>query len=799
MTLGFEKNFGLPAMPADAIIVNRWLAAPSAEGGLGLAVGDRVGLSFFAVGDARQFVVRGAGEGSYEFTVAGIVDMDLPAMRDGWVPEFPGLESAGRLADWESGMPIDTKKIREADEDYWEKYRATPKAFIPLAAAQAMWGNRFGKVTALRLPGADFDEVAFTADLRGELSLNDLGMALRRPRDEAATSVSGALDFGALFGSLSGFLIMSSLLLVALLCTFGMESRAAQIGLLGAMGFRRRQLRALFLWEAGLMALAGACAGVVGGVLYTKAALWALSGVWRGASTGVDFQFFAAPGSLLAGVVGTFAVALLTLWAAGRRITARPPQELLAGQLAEGGGVRRGGRRAWWVLGIGAVGGLAMVFAASGLEGEKQAGVFFGAGFALLLAGLAAFSIYLRRLDCGASDPDLSVLGRRNAARRPGRSLAVAAMVAAGVFLVVAVNAFRLGADDDPTRLDTGTGGFAFVGNTTLPVYDDLDDPATRDRFGLEGYSPEALSFVPFRVRSGGEEASCLNLNSATRPRLIAVDPAQLAQRGAFRFAAALDEFPFDKSPWELLDSWPDSDGVVPVIGDKASVMWALKKKLGDVLIYPDGHGGELRLRIVGLLENSLLQGNLVMAAAAFTARFPDAGGYQFFLIDAPGGGDAELMREITKALAARGAAFEPAGARLATYAQVQNTYISIFSVLGGLGVLLGTAGVGLLIARNVLERRGEMGLMSALGFRRRALVGMVMGEHLLLVVAGVAIGALAAVVAVSPNLIGRAAGLPLGVVGGMVALIAVAGMGFCFVAAWLALRGSLLDAIRSE
>ena len=41
------------------------------------------------------------------------------------------------------------------------------------------------------------------------------------------------------------------------------------------------------------MAAVGALLGVFGGILYTKLALWALGGVWRGASTGVDFQFFA--------------------------------------------------------------------------------------------------------------------------------------------------------------------------------------------------------------------------------------------------------------------------------------------------------------------------------------------------------------------------------------------------------------------------------------------------------------------------------------------------------------------------
>jgi len=41
----------------------------------------------------------------------------------------------------------------------------------------------------------------------------------------------------------------------------------------------------------------------------------------------------------------------------------------------------------------------------------------------------------------------------------------------------------------------------------------------------------------------------------------------------------------------------------------------------------------------------------------------------------------------------------------------VQNTYLGTFQILGGLGLLLGSAGLGIVVLRNVLERRGELGV----------------------------------------------------------------------------------------
>ena len=83
----------------------------------------------------------------------------------------------------------------------------------------------------------------------------------------------------------------------------------------------------------------------------------------------------------------------------------------------------------------------------------------------------------------------------------------------------------------------------------------------------------------------------------------------------------------------------------------------------------------------------------------------------------------------------------------------VQNTYLSIFQVLGGLGLILGSAGLGVVLLRNVLERRGELACLQAVGFGRPALVRLVLWEHWVLLGMGLAGGVAAAIVAVLPAL----------------------------------------------
>ena len=58
------------------------------------------------------------------------------------------------MTSWDPPFPVELKRIRPKDEDYWDRWRAAPKAIVPLAEGQRIWGSRFGQVSSLRLSGA---------------------------------------------------------------------------------------------------------------------------------------------------------------------------------------------------------------------------------------------------------------------------------------------------------------------------------------------------------------------------------------------------------------------------------------------------------------------------------------------------------------------------------------------------------------------------------------------------------------------------------------------------------------------
>jgi ABC-type antimicrobial peptide transport system permease subunit len=118
---------------------------------------------------------------------------------------------------------------------------------------------------------------------------------------------------------------------------------------------------------------------------------------------------------------------------------------------------------------------------------------------------------------------------------------------------------------------------------------------------------------------------------------------------------------------------------------------------------------------------------------------------------------------------------------------------------LGGLGLLLGTVGLGVVVLRNVLERRGELALLLAVGFRPRVLKWLVLSEHGALLLAGLGIGVVSASVAVVPTIISAASGVPFRSLALVLAGILAGGAVSAWLATLLALRGRLLDSLRAE
>jgi len=256
-------------------------------------------------------------------------------------------------------------------------------------------------------------------------------------------------------------------------------------------------------------------------------------------------------------------------------------------------------------------------------------------------------------------------------------------------------------------------------------------------------------------------------------------------------------------NPWLLLDkdmgAADGGDRVVPVIADANSMTYVLHKKLGDELVI-DAGGKPVRLRFVAALSDSIFQSELLIAETSFVTLFPQWQGYQFLLMETPADRAAAVASALEKGAGDFGADAMSTADRIAAFHAVENTYLSTFKTLGGLGLLLGTVGLAAVLLRNVLERRRELALLGAIGYRRGDIFAIVVAENALLLAWGLAAGALCAVVAIAPAVAERGGQLPAAASAGLlVGAVFAAGLLSSIMATGAALGTPLLDALRSE
>ena len=749
-------------------------------------------------------------------------------------PQLDGVTDQKSIADWDLPFEL-VEPITPEDETYWDEYSTTPKAFVSHSLAQRLWATRWGAVSLLRvLPTADHttnlsaEEVAST--LLKQLSPADMGWVFQPVKQQGLDASSGSTPFNLLFMGFSMFLIAAALMLLVLLFRLAMEERASELGLLSALGFDVRLTRQLLGRESLVVAAVGASVGLLLGVAYAATMVALLRTLWVAAVASPFLQLHIGLWSLPLGFLLGWGAAWLTTRRTLGQVLSHPARGLLAGVMEEPAlpaspakspatssqPVRfqlvqfvRARMSELCLLGALLLGGWGTT-----LSGEAQAGTFFGVGALLLTSLLGWTNRYWRSRSAGriaASAYSLPQLALANLARHPGRSTLTIALVASASFLLLAISAFHLAPSSE------GTGGTTWFATSDLPLHYDLGSEQGQIELGFSDSDLDTLAHCTidsFRVHAG-ENASCLNLYKTAQPRILGTrDPQRVLGNFAWATGTPALDSDIDNSINSNLGTDSAGRPVVPVVLDFATAVYSLhlSGKVGDQLTVHDGAGRDVTMQVVGLLKNSLLQGDLIISDSHFRQLFPSDSGSQVFFItdnrlaDPPPPSPADRLPTVDhlleNQLADYGFAATSSQARLARFLAVQNTYLSTFQSLGGLGLLLGTVGLAVVQLRGVIERRGELALLQAVGFRPRRVLLLVLLESGALLAGGLLLGALAAALSLLPQLLPsgqQPARFPWATAASLLAIILAVGLTATWLSTRRALHQSIIPALRGE
>ena len=659
--------------------------------------GDRLTLSFFTLRDALKTM----HEEQETFVVKKIIPLSVFAADSALSANFPGLSNVENCTDWDSDIPIDMNRITQEDEDYWDTYKNTPKALVAYSSVVDKWSNNYGNATAVRIEEkAEAFSSLLWRKVGAEVFGEGLGLRLIYPRENALLAAKSGVDFASLFLSLGFFIVIAALLLSVIPVYHLLFSRKKESELLRNMGYNSKRLFRMYFREIIPIVLWASLCGVVFAVVYSQIVLWLLGSVWNGATHADGFSLYFNFSSLFAGSLAGFFITLLVIFIVLKR---NVTQKFKNSKIQKSPCGKR-------------------------------------AGFQIPQFSPDTFSVWKRTWATLNFD-------------RKGTILSFLCLTI-GVFLVFAVGLNRQGLPDNAADLQKKTGGYAFWGESSVPVYHDLSSEEGRAKLGLKNL-PEGTEIIQL-LRHKADDASCLNLNKPVFPTILGIDsrkifanfpliPSKEMDCGKHKLSNNLESFCLDS----LISYGEGSEVSYPVVADAAVIQWSLQKSLGDTLSLSFGEGRGEVLQLVAALPNTIFQGNLLMDKHLFIKLFPEQQGSEVMLVKCVPDTELEVREILEKSLYNYGLLLTPMPQRLAEFNSVSNTYMSIFLTLGSIGLLLGLVSFVIVVRKNLAMRSYEITLYKTLGFPARRIKRLLFVENLLIPLAAIAVGLLAAVIVI--------------------------------------------------
>ncbi len=713
------------ALETDAIVVAADLADE-----LGLSVGDVLTLA--------------AGDLELEMHVVAIAEPSgLGGFRDAWIP-------SGALTDRLDGADAVTTNL----------------VLVSNTGGVLDGAERTGSVVAdleSSLSGLGVDPTDPVVD--------DTKADLLRAADEAAAENT------ELFATIGGFSVAAGILLVVNLFVMLAEERTVELGTLRAIGFDRRRVAAILRAEGLVYGALAAAVGALAGIGVAGLVIRAAASLFDDSDFTVRLDV--APGALISGFVIGLAISQLTVTVTSARIVRRNViaslRQLPQLQRRVPGRAATIASTALAVAGVamyvlaGDVGSLLIlgpVLAVAGLIplaarmiGRNAAAIVLGSvasvwpplafrvhettmsdadvdvflTLGLALVALAAIVLghagpIWRRL-LGRRGGIVSRLGFAHPLARPGRTAMLVSMYALIVFTVTFMAAINsVFAAQAPAFARSAGGDWSAV--VDLNPTAEVSRSDLSDLTGIDAVASTTLQRIEIgRVVSDDEGAT--TIDGDRRWRTTAVD-------------ATFD----DRTPPELRSfdaGFADADAV-----------WAAVMA-GDAVVAPgEDEGGWVAGTVLRLTDPDLDDGPTRDVVVAATYRFGWSVGSGVFvgadLVDEVLVGDAGPTRFYVagdaEALASIEELFASAGADTTTFAGAaqeeisgQQSFIRLLQGYLGIGLLIGIAGLAVVLIRAVRERRRQLGTMRAIGVPSALIERSFLVEGAFIGIQGVGVG----------------------------------------------------------
>jgi ABC-type antimicrobial peptide transport system permease subunit len=264
-------------------------------------------------------------------------------------------------------------------------------------------------------------------------------------------------------------------------------------------------------------------------------------------------------------------------------------------------------------------------------------------------------------------------------------------------------------------------GGYDVLGETSIPIEIDLDNRDERLENDIDEPIFEDITITEIKL-VGPPGGTCSNMNVRYPPRLLGVG-SEFIQKNSFVFMDSLSGEEDDRKIWHELDQSSDeNDGKIPIVVDYNTLVWIYNGGLGDIFEVTAEDGTIVKLEVIGIIENTIFGGTFIMSESNIDILYPESAAYQYLLIKIDNDLDStpeQVALELEQNLDQYGLDAQAIRQLILENREYERSFMSLFQAFLGLGLILGIIGLGVVMARNVIERRFEIGLLRTIGFTK--------------------------------------------------------------------------------
>jgi putative ABC transport system permease protein len=583
-------------------------------------------------------------------------------------------------------------------------------------------------------------------------------------RDTLDNAEQQGKSLRTLFSAIGGFSVAAGILLLVNLFVMLAEERKVGLGMLRAVGMKRNHVFRSFSLEGAIYSVAAAALGAVVGVFVGWLIILGTASIFHDPTDSFRIDLFARPTSLLVAAAIGCAISLLTVWGTSLRI-ARMNVIAAIRDLPE---PRRPGRRIGRLLlaAAGIVAGGALF--AMGINGDVKVGLLlgpaiaafaamtllsrvlpkrivrFGVCAAVIIWSINVFQIFPKQLDNSGIDvfvvmgltlvfaavviattldrmwgwltlrmnehgrglaPRLGLAYPLSRGFRTGMILAMYSLV---IFTMTFVGAFSaiLGTQTAQAATDMAA-GFDLIVNSNSA------NPVTVAQLQQQPGVQSAVSLT----RGGADFTLPRYQSSPTTWGATGIDESFL-RYGSPTLASRSSRFATDTDAFKAVISDPSLIIVDDMFLQDGGGPKSQAPQPGDRVTMINGAGEHHVMTVAGVLRTDFTNhGSLMQRQLVRTFLAPATTENRDMVRVTPGHDPATVAKELTTTLVANGASAKTFEARVTEVLSRQTSFIGLMQLYLGFGLLIGIAGLGVVMVRAVRERRREIGMLRAMGF----------------------------------------------------------------------------------